>query len=154
MIDLCGVMFVDVQGMIRVFDPEDGAVGLVPLRRSGFWGLVPRVGFLKASEDEAAFVDVEEVRRVCCVVVTEGRKGCSVYWNDGEVRVGAFEAVEIDPTGAGDSFLGGFVVGLSWGLDVADAALLGNFFGALTVGQIGVPKFDLRLMKVGSYEFG
>lgn len=148
MIDTCGVMFVDMQGLIRVFDPDDGAVGLLPLRSSGFADLLPRIGFLKASADEKPFMDVEEVRRVCCVVVTEGKDGCKVYWKDGEVEVAAFPAIEIDPTGAGDSFLGGFVVGLSWGLTVPDAALLGNFFGALTVCQIGIPKFNPSLLKV------
>ncbi|KAK8930604.1 hypothetical protein KSP39_PZI016828 [Platanthera zijinensis] len=147
MIDTCRVMFVDMQGLIRVFDPDDGAVGLLPLRSSGFSELLPRIGFLKASADEAPFVDVEEVRRVCCVVVTEGKDGCKVYWKDGEVEVAPFPAIQIDPTGAGDSFLGGFVAGLSWGLTVPDAALLGNFFGALTVCQIGIPKFNPSLLK-------
>lgn len=153
MLDLCRVMFVDVQGLIRVFDSDDGAVGLVPLRSTSFFEFVPRIGFLKASADEAPFVGIEEVRKVCCVIVTEGKNGCSIYWKEGEVNVAPFPAVEIDPTGAGDSFLGGFVVGLSWGLAVPDAALLGNFFGALTVGQIGIPKFELSLLKVGSYKF-
>lgn len=148
MLDLCRVMFVDMQGLIRVFDPDDGVVGLLPLRSSAFFELLPRIGFLKASADEAPFIDVEEVRRVCCLIVTEGKDGCKVYWKDGEVEVAPFPAIQIDPTGAGDSFLGGFVVGLSWGLTVPDAALLGNFFGALTVGQIGIPKFDMSLLKV------
>lgn len=147
MLDLCRVMFVDVQGLIRVFDSNDGAVGLVPLTSTSFSEFIPRIGFLKASADEAPFLDLEEVRKSCCVIVTEGKNGCSVYWKEGEVKVAPFPAVQIDPTGAGDSFLGGFVVGLSWGLAVPDAALLGNFFGALTVGQIGIPKFELSLLK-------
>ncbi|PKA52296.1 fructokinase [Apostasia shenzhenica] len=147
MFDLCRLMLVDVQGLIRIFDPTDGTVGLVPLRRSPFWELLPRIGFLKASAEEAPFVDVEEARKKCCVIVTEGKDGCSVYWKDGEVKVEPFPAVQVDPTGAGDSFLGGFVVGLCWGLTVPDAALLGNFFGALTIGQIGIPKFNHCLVK-------
>ncbi|XP_020574275.1 inositol 3-kinase [Phalaenopsis equestris] len=147
MLDLCRVMLVDVQGLIRVFDSGDGTVGLAPLRSTAFLEFIPRIDFLKASADEAPFLDLEEVRKVCCVIVTEGKDGCSVYWKEGEVKVAPFPVVQIDPTGAGDSFLGGFVVGLSWGLAVPDAALLGNFFGALTVGQIGVPKFELSLLK-------
>ncbi|KAG0497556.1 hypothetical protein HPP92_002247 [Vanilla planifolia] len=147
MLDLCRFMFVDVQGLIRVFDPNDGAVGLVPLRSSAFFDLIPRIRFLKASADEAPFVDIEEVRKLCCVIVTEGKDGCKVYCGDDEIKVAPFPALQIDPTGAGDSFLGGFVVGLSWGLTVPDAALLGNFFGALTVGQVGIPKFEKSLLK-------
>lgn len=147
LLNLCRTVLVDVQGLIRAFDPVDGAVSLIPLRSTAFFELLPRIGFLKASAEEAPFVHVEEVRKWCCVIVTDGKDGCRIYWKDGEVRIPAFPAAEVDPTGAGDSFLGGFVVGLVNGLTVPDAALLGNFFGAITVGQIGVPKFDSRMMQ-------
>lgn len=147
MIEVCRVVFVDIQGLIRVFDPVDGTVKHVGLKESGFFHLLPRIGFLKASAEEAPFVDVEEVRKWCCVVVTDGKDGCRVYWKDGEMRISPFVATQVDPTGAGDSFLGALVAGLNWGLPVPDAALLGNFFGSLTVGQIGLPKFDLRLLQ-------
>ncbi|MQL92303.1 hypothetical protein Taro_024917 [Colocasia esculenta] len=148
MIDVCRVVFVDVQALIRTFDPIDGTVGLVPLRDTGFFHLLPRIGFLKASADEAPFVDIEEVRKSCCVVVTDGKDGCRVYSESGVLRVPPFPAVQLDPTGAGDSFLGGFVAGMIHGLTVPDAALLGNFFGSLTVGQIGVPKFHHEMLQV------
>lgn len=93
-------------------------------------------------------MDIDEVRKLCFVVVTNGKHGCTVYWKDGEIQIGPFPTNQVDPTGAGDSFLGGFAAGLVQGLSVPDAALLGNFFGSLTVGQIGVPKFDLRLLQV------
>ncbi|KAL9260176.1 Inositol 3-kinase-like protein [Drosera capensis] len=147
MVEICRVVVVDVQGLIREFDGVDGKVGLVGLKESGFYHLMNRIGFLKASAEEEVCLDVEEVRKMCCVVITNGKNGCRVCWSDGEVNVGAFEAVEVDPTGAGDSFLGGFVGGLVMGLDVADAGLLGNFLGALTVEQVGLPKFDDKLMQ-------
>ncbi|KAF8402657.1 hypothetical protein HHK36_010746 [Tetracentron sinense] len=147
MLDICNVVFVDIQGLIRVFDHVDGTVKLIGLKESGFSHLLPRIGFLKASAEEAPFVDVEEARKWCCVVVTDGKHGCRVYWKDGELQILPFPTVQIDPTGAGDSFLGGFVAGLIRGLAVPDAALLGNFFGSLTVGQTGLPKFDLRLLE-------
>ncbi|XP_042519612.1 inositol 3-kinase isoform X2 [Macadamia integrifolia] len=147
MLDICRVVFADIQGLIRVFDPVDGTVKLVSLRESGFFHLLPRIGFLKASAEEAPFVDVEEARKWCCVVVTDGKDGCRVFRKDGEMHILPFPTVQVDPTGAGDSFLGGFVAGLIRGLAVPDAALLGNFFGSLTVAQIGVPKFDSRLLQ-------
>ncbi|KAJ1696844.1 hypothetical protein LUZ63_005356 [Rhynchospora breviuscula] len=142
MIELCRVVFVDVQGLIRSFDPEDGTVGLVPLKSTPYFNLLPQIGFLKVSSDEAPFVDIEEARKFCCVLVTEGKDGCRVYWKDGELHVAPFPANQVDPTGAGDSFFGGLVVGLLWGLTVPDAALLGNLLGSVTVGQVGVPQFD------------
>ncbi|XP_050370859.1 LOW QUALITY PROTEIN: inositol 3-kinase [Argentina anserina] len=147
LVEMCGTVFVDIQALIRVFDEADGAVRLVGLKESGFYHLLPRIGFIKASAEEALFMDVEEVRKVCCVVVTNGKRGSRVVWRDGEVEVGPFPTSQVDPTGAGDSFLGGFVAGLVNGLAVPDAALLGNLFGSLTVGQIGLPKFDLRMLQ-------
>ncbi|KAL6200330.1 hypothetical protein ACLB2K_030112 [Fragaria x ananassa] len=146
LVEICGTVFVDIQALIRVFDEVDGSVRLVGLKESGFCHLLPRIGFIKASAEEALYMDVEEVRKVCCVVVTNGKRGCRVCWRDGEVEVGPFPTTQVDPTGAGDSFLGGFVAGLN-GLAVPDAALLGNLFGSLTVGQIGLPKFDLRMLQ-------
>lgn len=149
MLEICDTVFVDVQALIRVFDPVDGTVSLVHLRDSGFDHLIPRIGFLKASSDEAPYVGVEAARKECCVVVTNGEEGCTVYNRDVEQRIAPFPTVQVDPTGAGDSFLGGLVVGLVEGLAVPDAALLGNFFGSLTVAQLGLPKFDLRVLQVG-----
>ncbi|PON62990.1 Inositol 3-kinase [Parasponia andersonii] len=147
MLDLCDTVSVDIQALIRSFDAIDGTVKLVDLKESGFFHLLPRIGFLKASGEETSSLDIEEVRKLCCVVVTNGKHGCTVYWKAGEVQIGPFPTNQIDPTGAGDSFLGGFVAGLVQGLPVPDAALLGNLFGSLAVGHIGVPKFDLRLLQ-------
>ncbi|KAG4183143.1 hypothetical protein ERO13_A09G090300v2 [Gossypium hirsutum] len=146
MVEICDAVFVDIQALIRSFH-ENGTVKLVRLKESGFYHLLPRLKFLKASSDEALFMEVEEVRQWCCVVVTHGKDGCEVYWKDGEMKIAPFGANQIDPTGAGDSFLGGFVGGLVHGLVVPDAALVGNFFGSLTVAHIGLPKFDLRLLQ-------
>lgn len=148
MVAICDQVFVDIQALIRAFDGVDGTVKLVGLKESGFFHLLPRIQFLKASVEEVLFMDIEEVRKLCCVVVTNGKHGCSVFWNGGDVQIGPFPANQVDPTGAGDSFLGGFAAGLIQGLSVPDAALLGNFFGSLTVAQIGLPKFDLRLLQV------
>ncbi|KAH6810523.1 pfkB-like carbohydrate kinase family protein [Perilla frutescens var. frutescens] len=147
MLDICDTVFVDVQALIRAFDPIDGTVSLVHLRDSGFGHLIGRIGFLKASSDEAPYVGVEAVRKECCVVVTNGEDGCTVYNRNVEHQIAPFPTVQVDPTGAGDSFLGGLVVGLVEGMTVPDAALLGNFFGSLTVGQLGLPKFDLRVLQ-------
>ncbi|KAL5991451.1 hypothetical protein ACLOJK_012360 [Asimina triloba] len=148
MVEISRIVFVDIQALIRSFDPVDGTVRMVPLRDSGFHHLLRRIGILKASSEEAPFVDIEEARRWCCVVVTEGEDGCRIYWKDGELQIPSFPAEQIDPTGAGDSFLGGFAAGLFWGLAVPDAALLGTFFGSLTVAQIGIPKFKPKVFKV------
>lgn len=148
MVEICDVVAVDIQALIRVFDPVDGAVKLVDLKESGFFHILSRIGFLKASSDEALFMDVEQMKQLCCVVVTNGEKGCRIYQKDDEITIPPFLAKQVDPTGAGDSFLGGLVVGLVEGLTVPDTALLGNFFGSITVEHIGQPKFDLMMLQV------
>ncbi|KAJ6670737.1 INOSITOL 3-KINASE [Salix viminalis] len=112
MIETCDAVFVDIQALIRVFDSADGTVKLVKLEETEFYSLLPRIEVLKASSEEAVFMDVEEVRKWCCVVVTNGKEGCKVYWKDGELGISPFLANQKDPTGAGDSFLGGFCGGV------------------------------------------
>ncbi|VFQ91362.1 unnamed protein product [Cuscuta campestris] len=147
MIEICGTVLVDIQALIRVFDPADGTVNHLDLNRTGFSHLLPRIGFLKASSDEAPFLDLEEARKRCCVVVTNGSDGCTVFTEDSGTKIAPFPTIQVDPTGAGDSFLGGLVAGLAHGLPVPDSALLGNFFGSLTVGQMGHAKFDPNLLQ-------
>ncbi|KAL9675796.1 hypothetical protein QQ045_004002 [Rhodiola kirilowii] len=147
MLDICDVVFADIQALIRSFDPVDGTVRLIRLKESGFYHLLPRLGFLKASSEEALMMNVGEVRKLCCVVVTSGKEGCSVYNGDLEMKIAPFPAIQVDPTGAGDSYLGGFAAGLVQGLSVPDAALLGNLFGSLAVQYIGLPNIDSRLLQ-------
>ncbi|WJX63566.1 inositol 3-kinase [Trifolium repens] len=148
MLEICDFVFVDIQGLIRRFEDKDGRVNHVGLKESGFFHLLPKISFLKASEDEALFIDLEEVRKWCCVVVTHGKDGCEVFCKDGCLKIDPFEASQVDPTGAGDCFLGGFAAGIVQGLDVYDAALLGNFFGSLAVAQVGPPSLDMNLVQV------
>lgn len=148
MADLCRLVFVDAQALLREFDPADGTVRLVNLKDSGFAHLLPKIDFLKASTEEAQFVDVDEARKWCIVLHTDGDEGCRVYTRDLEMRIPPLPTVQVDPTGAGDSFLAGLAAGLIRGLPLPDAALLGNFFGSLTVSQIGVPKFKSTMFQV------
>ncbi|XP_062214660.1 inositol 3-kinase-like isoform X2 [Phragmites australis] len=147
MIQLCRAVLVDAQALIRAFDGE-GAVRHVALEGTPYARLLPRLAFLKASSEEAPYVGVDTARRRCCVIITEGRDGCRLYWDGGEARVAPFPAVQVDPTGAGDSFLAGFAAGLLWGLSATDAALLGNFFGAAAVSQVGVPTFHPKMLQL------
>ncbi|CAM0876111.1 unnamed protein product [Alopecurus aequalis] len=151
MIRLCRAVLVDAQALIRVFEAEGGGSGAavrhMALEGTPYAPLLQRVAFLKASSEEAPYIGVETARRRCCVIVTEGRDGCRLYWDGGEARVAPFSAVQVDPTGAGDSYLAGFAVGLLWGLSATDAALIGNFFGAAAVSQIGVPTFHPKMLQ-------
>lgn len=106
------------------------------------------ISFLKAARNEALYIDIEKVRKKTCVIVTEGKNGSRIYSADREFRVPAFPAIEVDPTGAGDSFLAGFSAGLYQGLPVEQAVLMGNYFGGLAVSQVGIPNFTHTQLQV------
>ncbi len=74
---------------------------------------------------------------VKCAVITMGALG--VYVDDGArgEMLPRLEVDAIDTTGAGDAFNGGFVMALSEGRDLFEAARYGNATGALSVTRLG-----------------
>ncbi|KAH9329878.1 hypothetical protein KI387_001986 [Taxus chinensis] len=137
------VVVADIQALIRSIDASDGTVGLRRLCDTEFNSVVEerKIAYLKASKAEAAYLDIERVRHHTCLIVTHGPHGSTLYLSDGHFHVPAFPSHELDPTGAGDSFLAGFSAGFMQGLPLVHAALMGNFFGSLAVAQIGLPRF-------------
>jgi 5-dehydro-2-deoxygluconokinase len=66
-----------------------------------------------------------------------GEKGAITITPQGEVMTGIYSTDALKPTGAGDSFLGGFVAGLADGLAVRDAVLQGSAAAAIVVSRVG-----------------
>lgn len=86
---------------------------------------------------EAAAQDLLDAG-VGTVVVKCGAEGCYILNRQGAFRVPAEEAVTcLDSTGAGDSFVGGFLYGLSQNLSLDECARLANRCGARAVEKIG-----------------
>ena len=73
------------------------------------------------------------------VVVTIGEKGAFVFERDIRTRIPAF-LVEgpIDIVGAGDATNAGVILGLTLGLTLPEAVLLGGCISSITIQQIGV----------------
>lgn len=73
-------------------------------------------------------------------VVKLGGEGCLVCNKDGKLtRVPAYAVPRVvDPTGAGDSFCGGFAVGLAETGDVVQAAAYGAVSASFIIGAFGV----------------
>ena len=87
---------------------------------------------------------VEEAARdlldagVGTVVVKCGAEGCYILNRQGAFRVPAEENVVcLDSTGAGDSFVGGFLYGLARDLPMEECARLANRCGARAVEKLG-----------------
>lgn len=66
-----------------------------------------------------------------------GEKGAITITPEGEVRTGIYRTDALKPTGAGDSFMGGFVSGLAEGHGVRDAVLRGSAAAAMVVARVG-----------------
>ncbi len=67
------------------------------------------------------------------VAFTLGARGCLLLEGGHEVHVPAFPAVEVDPTGAGDTFASALLFGLASGLEPVDAATSAARVAALIV---------------------
>lgn len=91
--------------------------------------------FTGASSDEAGCRELAAQGRT--VVLKEGAQGCHIFAGGTDLAVPGFEVEEIDPTGAGDAFCGGFTVACLDGLDLWEAGLFANAVGALAVTQKG-----------------
>ncbi len=72
------------------------------------------------------------------VVATVGNKGAIHVNATGSISYAALLVDAVDTTGAGDAFNAGLAVGLSRGLNLADAIQLGNRSGGYCVTRLGV----------------
>ncbi len=102
---------------------------------------------LLPSEDEAKMLtDTKDSLTACkkllnsgpkIVILKRGAKGSVVLTPDERIEVPSFKVKEVDPTGAGDCFDAGVVVGMLRGWDLKKIAKFANAVGALTVTKKG-----------------
>ncbi len=71
------------------------------------------------------------------VALKRGEKGSWIFTAKDKIEVASFPVKEIDPTGAGDCFDAGFVVGLLKGWPLKKVARFANAVGALAVTKKG-----------------
>lgn len=80
------------------------------------------------------------------VIITKGEEGCFVRTPDEHWHLSAFQVPVIDTTGAGDTFHGAFVAGLSKGYDLRQTVQFASAVAALKCmklgGQSGIPTFQ------------
>lgn len=73
------------------------------------------------------------------VVIKIGKRGCLVYEDGSATYVSAYHDTEVvDPTGAGDSFCGGFLVGYSKTKDLLMAAKYGTVSSSFIIEDFGI----------------
>ncbi|MBD3352429.1 MAG: sugar kinase [Candidatus Lokiarchaeota archaeon] len=71
------------------------------------------------------------------VILKRGKDGSRAYTSDGIVNTNSFKVEEIDPTGAGDSFGGAFIVGYLNNVPLEENLRFANAVGALKVTSFG-----------------
>lgn len=93
------------------------------------------------------------------IIVTLGSNGCALGQNGSIRRLPCVQMDHVvDPTGAGDSFVGAFCVGLTVGLTRQQAIAFASHTAALTVSRMGampsLPTLDevLRLLQERNYQ--
>ncbi|MEV1007179.1 sugar kinase [Streptomyces sp. NPDC049881] len=117
--------------------------------RETLLALVPLTDVLFASDDEAAMLtgdDGAAPEEAChalralgpdTVVVTSGAAGAVSVSAAGTVRTEALRVRAVDPVGAGDAFVAGYLSGLLSGLDEAARMARGTAVGAVCVATQG-----------------
>lgn len=109
--------------------------------------IMAKAALILPSSQEAEFLTgISEADAACQAMLDGGAEivalkrdssGSRIFTADGTVDVSSFEVEQVDPTGAGDSFGGGFVAMLNEGRDVETAARVANACGALSVTKRG-----------------
>lgn len=72
------------------------------------------------------------------VLITQGKDGMTLFEKTGEIsHIPTVAKKVFDVTGAGDTVIGTFSLGLAAGLDLRSAAILSNFAAGIVVGEVG-----------------
>jgi sugar/nucleoside kinase (ribokinase family) len=117
----------------------------------GFWmkrlrEALPKTDYLITNQEEAAMLAGKEDPRAAArellaggaqvVIVKRGEHGSMLFSRATEIDLPAYRVEVRDTTCAGDSFVAGFLFGLSRGSPLAEAMRLGNAAGALCTTQL------------------
>ncbi len=72
-----------------------------------------------------------------CVIIKCGKNGCIYHDETSEGIISAYPAELLDTTGAGDSFVAGFILGLSKGMNIEDCCRYGCAVASIVVEHMG-----------------
>jgi rfaE bifunctional protein kinase chain/domain len=87
------------------------------------------------------------------VLITQGKDGMTLFERKGEpVHIPTVARKVFDVTGAGDTVISTFCLGLAAGMDLKSAAVISNFAAGLVVGEIGTSAVKAEELKRVIYE--
>ena len=89
---------------------------------------------LGAAPDDVACEQLRERLRLAALLVTHGNKGMTLYESGGAKHLDVVGGDEpVDVTGAGDTVIAAYTLGLASGISFIDAAIIANHAGGLAV---------------------
>ncbi|MDY7038449.1 MAG: PfkB family carbohydrate kinase, partial [Thermodesulfobacteriota bacterium] len=80
------------------------------------------------------------LRELYCrsVLITQGKDGMTLFENSGEIsHIPTVARKVFDVTGAGDTVISTFSLGLASGMDLKSAAIISNIAAGIVVGEVG-----------------
>ncbi len=104
------------------------------------------MSFTNTEDTESAFLALENI----CpnVIVTDGKNGSNIKWNNEIHKIPSYKANPLDTTGAGDMFAGAFFYGLLRTNSAKIAGHLASYAASVIVSQFGARiKGDMNLVK-------
>ena len=131
-------------------------------------GFLQNVSFISPNEHEAAemtgiaITDWESAEKAAAaiaesgpgnVLITMGEAGALLYYEGKTVRVPSVKTEAVDPTAAGDSFVGAFCAAYAAGLAPDDSMIFASHAASLTVSGYGaqpsIPDINRIMKKLG-----
>jgi len=95
-------------------------------------------GFMAGDYNNGLEVARELARSTASVVVYKmGEKGAITLCKQGEFQTGIYPVDALKPTGAGDSFMGGFIASLAAGFGLHESVLRGSACASIVVSKVG-----------------
>lgn len=82
------------------------------------------------------------------LVLKNGSQGSIIYTREQVIHMGVYTVIQVDATGAGDCFDGGFIAGLALGKTIEEAARMGAAAGALNAAAFGPMEGDISVESV------
>jgi D-glycero-beta-D-manno-heptose-7-phosphate kinase len=82
------------------------------------------------------------------VLITQGKEGMTLFEENGEItHISTVARKVFDVTGAGDTVIGAFCLGLASGVDLKSAAAIANFAAGIVVGEVGTSTVKAKDLK-------
>lgn len=95
-------------------------------------------GFMAGNYDDGLNKARDLAKKGASIVVYKmGELGAITITPDNEIRTGIYEVDALKPTGAGDSFMGGFISSLANGRPLEEAVLRGSACASIVVANVG-----------------